>query len=396
VRTLLWRYAIGFFAVTIPMVVGLAALGALPSALSDVLVFPLRVYPTGNRTRYAFDVGSRLSRWRSAPLTMRTALRIVIYGVVTLPLVGLGAALAVGGLRLWRVARGHASPPSPFARRLLIAAALAAPFVPVALSKTRSDVCHIGFVLATTLLVLVALGCAPQPRARALSALRFGLRGLVALLLLGGATVWLHNATAKYERLPRSAIEPRVAQIWGADLLAALTDPGDRVFVAPLGGVHYLLSRRDNATSYNLLVSSAYSAAQWPLAAAEVVERKPRVIHTFGRGYFQRLVNERPQIAQLYTGSDLHYFLKGRAGPGLELPVNFSGRIDRREITLTLEGTTARVNGGEPKPMSLDGNVVSVFQGPQTWVGRLSPDGKRLAGRSLPDGLKFDLARQAN
>src|SRR5262249_44468945 len=156
-------------------------------------------------------------------------------------------------------------------------------------SRTRSDVCHIGFVLATTLLVLVALASGPLPHARVFRVARHGFAALVGLLLAASLTIWLNNARVSPPPLQRAAIDPHVAGIWQADVIAAMTDVNDRVYVAPLGGVQYLLARRDNVTAFNLLVDGPYSAGQWSIAAAQIVERKPRLIHA-SRPWFSLLV----------------------------------------------------------------------------------------------------------
>jgi hypothetical protein len=264
----------------------------------------------------------------------------------------------------------------------------------VLLSATRSDVCHIAFVLVGCTMVIV---CAAAGLLR--TRLKWAGAVLVAGLAVapaGGAIVYGHALMKR--PVPGTPIDEANRKELGISVLEARLSPGDRVVVAPYGGLQYLYTRHDNATSFCLLCDSDYCRAHWPIAARQILERLPPFM-VMTSSIFARLAAQEPALSSRYFGYDGNYLLD-RAEPGPALPPTWKWTLSRfdaagrsagsRSASFSVDGHLPRVLadlGGGPRRAAVYGRRFFLFEGDMTYVGTLEPGGAGVAGEVFDRGL---------
>lgn len=325
----------------------------------------------------------------------------------SVPFIALGAAgiIAVMLFGLWirkSIARGRWS--ATALARAAIPASLAATAIPVVISTTRSDVCHIGFIEGGCVLAVLGL-FAIRPPGRTLRRLVSTTRGVLSAGLvvsfLMAAVFYVHSLRAKPAGFIDLDVEGKVA--YGGDVIAARTQATDRLLVTRYGGWSYLYSRRDNATSYAFLIDDPYCEEQWPIAARQIVERRPLLL-LVADADFTKLKTLQPSIGTMYFGFSGNYMLDERgAGPPLDAPAVWDfvmadadghpGRGDRIIFTIRTDGGSARllagVEGcGYDVRASIHHDRVSIFDGGVTYVGVLAQQGGHIDGTRFGPGAE--------
>jgi hypothetical protein len=302
--------------------------------------------------------------------------------------------LAVVAVRSRR--RGAAAPQLAALARVALPAALAATCVPVVLERTRADICHIGFVEGGCLLAfssLLALRFA-QPVLRHVTR---ALQAAAAVALIFAVVVAAAFHTYSWHALPpgNRDLDQVGRADSGAEFVAARTRPDDKILVTPYGGWTYLYSRRDNATSYALLIEDTYCTLHWPAAARQIVERRPQLL-LVSDAHFGILVGHQPRIASLYFGSSGNYMLDDRgSGPPFAPDSRWSLTRYRQDgsaretfdIDLRPDGGSARLFAFLPARGALVRAAIhrdqfSLFDDGVSYIGQVSPDGRRLEGQT--------------
>ena len=271
---------------------------------------------------------------------------------------------------------------------------LAAAAVPVVLSKTRSDICHIGFIEGGCNLALLAV-FAVRPlgiwSARLAAVLRSAVALLFGTVLVAAVAFYAHALSI---RIPGGLDLDGVRRAASsADYIEAQTKPTDRIVVTPYGGWDYVYSRRDNATSFALLLDDPYSAPHWPVAARQILERRPRLL-LVPEAHFDLLCSQEPRIRSFYFGYSGNYLLDERGtGPAFPLPARWEllrqpdevGQAQPLVVELRSHQGQAQlfamVAGASQDILgAIHGDVFSLFDADRSFVGRLSPDGSRVEG----------------
>lgn len=389
-------FAVGVMLGSAGVFVWLARMGAVRAGLEAMLLFPFQHYrsPT-NVTTYGFDAPIYAGLWES-PRWLSASVQAMLLATEVVPIVALVVALPVMSWLLVLVARPHLRRgwPSDLVARVALPASLAATAVPVALNRTRSDICHLGFVeggcvIAT--LAVFALRSRPGPRGRALAVGRGILTAGLGATALMAAAFYANALRIKPPGYVDLDVEGRI--VFDGDLIAARTQPGDRIVVTGYGGWQYLYSRRDNATSFALLLDDSYSAEEWPVAARQIVANRPRLLLA-PEDDFKKLCGYEAAIAAMYFGYDGNYMLDERgAGPPFPLPAPwelegpgiFGTSAGSMQMTLREDGGSARLLAFIPARQAemravLHGDRLSVFEGSLSYVGTLSADGSRIRG----------------
>ncbi|HXK16650.1 MAG TPA: hypothetical protein VNG33_02505, partial [Polyangiaceae bacterium] len=309
-------------------------------------------------------------------------------------------AAGIGALALSKLVKNRAgAPPTSEAfQRLLVTCALAGAAFPVLINKTRSDLCHIGFVAPGCALLLLALIGQPlgaaQPGRRVLMTLQATAALGVAASLLVAAWFGWSNARAPYVRRALADIDRLARSDFRVDSDDELLLPTDLTVHLPPGyfpgGFSYLLSRRQSAISFSILEDDGqYFAEQWPVAAREVKSRRPRLMK-ITRADLQKLASYQPEISSMYFGYDGRYMLDERR-PGPEIPEKSSWTYQiaggesgtaslatsHGKLTVTLH--TPRGDAG-PVLGSIDADRVAILHEWQVYVGKLSPNGQTIDG----------------
>jgi hypothetical protein len=396
-RRVMKGYALGVAAPSAVILLWLASKGALRAGLHAIFVFPFTNYMEGNATEYGFDRPSYLTAWSIYDNTRVLAAHAISGATVHTPRIALCVAVVMAAVLLDRAFfRGYTGQPrrgegSGLLARAVLPASLVATAMPPFLGQGRSDLCHLGFIEGTCSLALVVLvadfGAIHATRAR--FALIFGQAllavGASCLLYLAGFFVWT-NANQKF---PREDLDS--ATRYNGDLIAARSQPTDRVYVLPAGGYSYLYAKRDMGIRFPVLDLSPYYDGHWPAAANDVVELRPRLL-LVGSDVFGELVKRRPEIAPMYFGYSGNYILdERRAGPALDAVTHWrlrdtqpNGVVQTEIVTLNRAGSAAHYTADFPGASSclaaLDEDRLSLFRGSTSYVGRLSADALRLTG----------------
>jgi hypothetical protein len=380
----------GFAAATLAMILWLLPQHAVADAFDAIIIFPLRYYHSSaaNTTKYGYDIPIYVQHWRDSGVWLSWVARIFLWGLALVPALAVTIGLVwIGASLFWRRSGWR---PAAMPRGALVAAALAAAAVPVLLNRTRSDVCHIGFIVVGCTVVVGALVSrawrAPSLARRA--AARVGLSLLVATPL---ASLVIYGQCLALR--PRKGIpaDQQGREAAYADLYAARLRPGERFVATPYGGWPYVYSHHDNATSFALLFEDPYCRGQWATAARQIVDSKPRFL-AMPASMFAILADKEPSLKSLYFGSDRNYLLD-RAEPGPALAstrwwltrLDLAGQpVDTRGVDLVVEGQLPRVRasfGGGPVRAVLYGDLFQMFEADTTYVGTLAPDGASMQGR---------------
>jgi hypothetical protein len=384
------RFWGGALVSTLAMVVWLLPYHAVVDAMRDVVFFPLRYYRSeANKTHYAYDIEDYVPQWTAIDRRLGWAVRACFYGMAALPALAVLIALAWIALSVLFPRRGWGVAALP--RGALAASAIAAPAVPVLVSRTRSDVCHIGFVAVGCTVVIAAL-VSSYWRARSPWRRFAGLLAFLALLVPPAGSLIIYGYGLRVRPRVGTPIDEQGRASCPADLYAARLRPDDRFVSTPYGGWSYTYSRRDNATSFALLYEDPYCEGQWPTAARQIVERKPAFL-AMSATLFDLLAAQEPALKTLYFGYDGNYLLD-RAEPGPALAStkwslirrDRQGReIDRRDLELTVEGQLPRVlgtfRGSGVLRAALYGDRFTLFDESVTYIGILAADGARIEGR---------------
>jgi len=391
-------YALGIIASTLAVVAWLLAMGAVSAGLQAMFVFPFKHYAGTNVTEYAFDASLYPERWMGTPWVYHSV-RLMVEATRFIPFLALGVALPVA---VWLVAlvvrpKLRRWPASALVRAGM-PASLAAAAVPVVLNKTRSDICHIGFIEGGCILAMLAV-FAVRPLGAWGARLARIVRWAVALSLCG----LLSAASAFYVHALRlrAPTAMDLDALWRtrtlADAIEARTRPEDRILVTPYGGEHYLYSRRQNATSFALLFEDPYCAGQWPVAARQVVENRPRLL-LIPQAHFDKLKSYQPSLGSMYFGYNYNFMLDERgSGPNFPLPARWEfvrENAARFEVRLELDQGNSKlladiVGGPQRIRAAIQGDLLSVFDDERSYVGRLSPDGSSVRGTQFgPRGQK--------
>lgn len=385
-------FSAGFAAVAGVLALYGLATRSLGAMLRAVFVFPFTKYGATNVTAYAEDMQIWIDRWSSAKPELALGAKVICHAVaLTLPLATL-AALLVAVVAIVRLLHESHAASADFCR-LVLTAALAATAVPVLVSKTRSDLCHIGFVAPGCALVIVATLAYPAYRARGFRAAQ----GVVALGVASVLTVagWFgaRNAFANFERRPFRQIDALTRGAFSVDSDDELLAPTDLTVHLPPGyypgGYAYLLSRRHSAIAFSILEDDGeYYADQWPEAANEIVARRPRLMK-ITRADLTKLASYRPEIAKMYFGFDGRYMLDDKRPSRIDGDSAWTYTLSNREagtITLKANGGQLRAvfrnNAGATGELagSIDGDRVAILHSQRVYVARLSADGTAMTG----------------
>lgn len=399
-------FGVGTLVGTGGVFIWLASMGAVGAGLRAMLVFPFAHYQAANDTTYAYDAPIYADLWRDSRWAHLTA-QTILKATQTVPIVAVAFGLVVAAGLIVLLARPHRrSLPTRWVgqgallARVALPASLAATAVPVVLSQTRSDICHIGFIeggCVVALLGVFALRPGPGIGGDVAFICQRVLKLSLGATLLMAVSFYVHTLRVKPPGFVDLDAEGLVA--FDGDLIAARTRPADRVFVTSYGGWEYLYSRRDNATSFALLIDDSYSSEQWPVAARQIVAHRPRLL-LVPESDFLKLVNEAPQIGVRYFGYSGNYMLDDRGeGPPFALPASWEftgdgivGRAPGRlHVTIRGERASSRLlawSGVRNTDMraAIHGDLVSMFDGDDSYVGTLSRDGTRIAGTRFRAG----------
>jgi hypothetical protein len=238
-------------------------------------------------------------------------------------------------------------------------------------------------------------------RRLALGARGLGALGVVVVTACVVTAGWFHLRcmTSGYERRPLLKMESMMRSDFGIDSDMELLRPDDYAVHLPAGyypgGFLYLMSRRLGATSFSILEHDGkYFEGQWPLAADEVVARRPRLMK-ITTADLTKLAGYRPEISNMYFGYDGRYMLNARRR-GPEFPdhtkwllkvdsadkINDSGSaiIEASGAILTITLVTPGAGSVGPLRGSLDGDALSILAGPRVYVGKVAADGVSIAG----------------
>ena len=393
------RYLTGACAVTLPLLSWLASQRALPQAMRAMFVFPFTSYISpSNETEYGEDQLWYVAHWRGDGEWPGHAAHVFTSAIVWLPRAGMLIALSIGGLLLYlaghRLVTGRGSRLAPNRAKLLqlvIPASVAGSFVPVAIGVTRSDLCHIGFVCQTSILVLALLASRWWWGSHhlltwfgtATRGLFVGGLGFVTLTALGFHVYLLQKPFEKVDLDGWFRVE------YNGHGIAARTRPDDRIVVQHSSGYHYLAAGRETSLPYVYLSDDAYSDRQWPAAARWIVKSPPRVMF-IDAGRLARLSSHQPIIQSLYFGYSGHYMLNDRRpGPPLCPDGDWSFRAERAvdEIPLRLHrhghasANYLAILGPSSLQAHVDEDRVAWFANKDTYVAKLAPDGRSMAGR---------------
>jgi hypothetical protein len=402
VRRQRWYWS-GFLAATTLSIAWLLPHGAVRDAVHATLVFPFKYYRSeANVTTYAYDAHGYLATWAARGRWVGWAARACVGGLLATPAVAVAVAL------LWisqRVVRGLRLSFTPLPTSVFTTCALAGPAIPVLLSRTRSDVCHIGFVVVSCVFVLALIVAratrSPRGLVRAASAL-----GVLALLVppLGGAGLY---AYAVHKRVgPGEPIDAHVRASLGLDLYEARLRPGETWVATPIGGWYYLGTRHDDATSFSLLYEDPYCRGQWAVAAKQIAERKPAFL-AMSETIFNLLAGSEPRLRELYFGSGGNYLID-RAEPGPPLVGTLwelsrispdGATVGTMPLVLTVDGHLPRLLGnlrGGALRAALYGRSFSLFDDTTTYLGTLSDDGRTIEGRVFLGGAEVGRFRAVN
>ena len=279
----------------------------------------------------------------------------------------------------------------------ILAASLAGLGVPVVLGITRNDICHLGFVQQMSVIALCVLW-APISK-ESLKKLRWKL-AFAAQLLIGGYVALVDYqswqflrtiaATAKTAAVRR--LEDDASAQYNCKSMRARTQPQDTVIIH-YGGMGYLTCQRDSAISYPHLFHAPYWEAQWPIAAWEIVKKKPRVMYISDRDFI-RLSTDQPIIRTMYFAAEggSYVLTEGRPGPPFSMGVwNYTitgpaGRIVRGRIEIEPNPQGAPryrsyFDGNTKAVMThVDGSMVQLFEGSSIYTLERDPTGTRLSG----------------
>jgi hypothetical protein len=395
-----WRkqawYWGGFAGATLIAGAWLVPYGAVGDALWATLIFPFKYYRSGaNTTTYGYDAREYLPHWDAESVWLGRMARTSLLGLLVVPVLATITALVWVARLLVRKVRGRW--PS-FPATTLGACALTAPAVPVLLSRTRSDVCHIGFVVSSSIFALAALiGVAARSRRRWRRAAA-ALGGLVlALPPIGGLSLYAYAAHKRPD--PGVPLDVHLRASLLLDYYEARLAPGETYVATPYGGWYHLGSGHDNPTSFSLLYEDPYCRGQWAIAGKQIADRQPAFLAMSGT-IFDLLAEREPRLRSLYFGFGGNYLLD-RAQPGPPLArkrwalsrIEADGSVsDTRPIDLTVDEHLPRLFGdfgGGPLRAALYGKRFFMFAEATTYMGTLSDDGGTIEGRMFSGGTEI-------
>lgn len=403
------------------MVLGwLVSMGALAAHVDAMWLFPFRHYmSSANIAAYAYDESVYPDRWVGDPWWVYWAVKTMMRATRLAPSLALAMAVPIGAAMVILFIRlvGRPMPrglPARTLARLALPAALAAPAVPVVLEKTRTDICHLGFIEGGCLLALLA-PFALSTRLRALRVAAASLKATIAaaLVALLVVAVGFQGHAIRITPPGKRDLDKLGRDDSGAELIALRVRPHERLFVTPYGGWSYLYSRRDNATSFAFLIDDPYSAAHWPIAARQIVERQPILLSVSDRD-LEILSGHEPRIKSLYFGYSGNYMLDIRGdGPPFSGGVRWSIQTfddqgaprSPMEIEILDDGGSARFKAVVLPARSavlraaLHDDRFSMFHDSASYVGQLAADGQRIEGKVFglsPMALRFTAVRLAN
>jgi hypothetical protein len=384
----------------------MAAHQVAATAIANIVLYPGRSYRASpfNRTTYAVDAGGFQGAWRAVGHLPELIIEAMVKTDVTLPRFGVGAAAAaMVGLMLLAVRRWRRGETGPAPAAAAAAAAAGAVCLPAALNLTRTDLCHLAFVAGGGLIAgasLLALGRATWGSTRPWRWLTSLISALLAVLVVAAGGLYAYAATRPYSR--REDIDAHGRALLNTDLAVARTRPTDEVYMASFEGWHYFYTGRGNPTPFFWLYEDPISADHWPIAAAAIREKKPRLLLMPSR-FFARLVRLQPELRSLYFGEENNFMLDDRRpGPALAAtrpwtvtatddraagrpPMGWhfvdGGRSSRLEVEISRPGPGPEPSAAVKVMGSIDGDIVCVFDGESTYVGTLASDGARIEGR---------------
>lgn len=403
---LLGQFAVGFSGLSGAICLYFAARGGLLAMLRAVFVFPFTNYVEKNKTEYAFDAADYLRLWSMRGKSEGAAVELMLDMTKTVPKAAIVIAVVVAVVVLERVAHRR------YTRRVkggriwevlapvALAASLGALAVPVWWGVTRNDVCHLGFIQQTSVIALAAAFWFPISDER-LAKLRWRFVWVaqvttgcaVAAVLLQVHAFADANAKIadKITELEKRDLDAYIGRQMKVKSVMARLRP-DELFVENYGGYTHLLSQRGDAISFPHLGNEAYYEGQFPIAAREIVTKRPRAILMSAEA-FNLFVRHEPSIQQLYVGFENNYFLAAvHPGPPLHLDVPFAlsvygpgGQV--RRATVKFErggGSTPYVAHISDRPQSVftyvDGDRVQIIDGNAVYVLELAADGNSMRG----------------
>jgi hypothetical protein len=396
-----WYWS-GFAAATLLAVAWLVPHGAVRAAIDGTLIFPFKYYgSSANVTTYGYDAQDYVGAWVERGRWLGWTVRTCLGGLLLAPALAVIAAVAwVGRLLVRRVGWSWTA----FEPGALGACALAAPAIPVLFSRTRSDVCHIGFVVGSCVFVLAAI-VAVMSRSRRLFVRVVGAVGFVVLTVAPAAGAALYGYGLHLRAAPGVPIDDRVRARVPLELYNARLETGDTFVATPYGGWHYLATHHDNATSFSLLYEDPYCRGQWEVAAKQIIERKPAFLAMSGT-IFELLAGKEPRLRELYFGYDGNYLLdRAKPGPALARKRWALSRIaddgsasSPVPIDLSTDDHLPRLFGdfgGGALRAALYGDRFFLFDAQTTYVGTLSGDGGSIEGRVFSGGTPVGRFRAA-
>lgn len=378
-----------------------AAQGAGTALVRSVFVFPFRYYMSPiNQIVYGADRQDYVDRWAKVGVLPGELVRIITAATVTLPWIALVVGGCAGGMLLGAALQAHRVPRRSPAEakdllRWTVPGALAAQMLPIIAGTTRSDLAHIGFVVPSAVVVTcMALGRLPAWwDGRTFPLLqRLGLAplGVVVVAALGFYGFHVREPFVKRD------LDVEAKRRLDVGYITALTREDDTIFSPRLGGYTYLLSGRDNATRYATLGFGEYYESQWPTAALEVREHRPKLLIA-NRRELDALVRFQPELRGRYVAVPGGYLLTEGAGPHPSLGKTFRiersnlpsrpvlGNVEFGRVTPNVPRLSARLTEvGRPPQQVLaicHGNRLAVFAGGRAFVGTLAGDGRSWKGQ---------------
>ena len=398
-----WRivldFAAGFGGVTALYALYLASRGALRAAIHAVLVFPFTSYGENNKTEYGFDGVRYVTAWLNAGEFEGGVVQRLVDMTMKVPKYGVVVSLLVALVLLDRVAyRRHTRRvkrrgiPWPVLSACVLVASLGALAVPVWGNFTRSDIAHIGAVQQMSVLALTVLWApiSKENLTRWRWRVVWGLQAIAGVYVLS-----ILYDTGKFHRANAAQVEPKsltaaIRAHYNCPILEARTRPDDSV-VVNYGGWAHLVCGRKSAISFPHLMAGPYWDEMWPVAAREIVARKPRVLMLTSND-FQRLTRHEPAIAALYIGMNGNYMLaEGRPGPPWT-PAEWR-YTSRGPAGTTVRGHVSFYAGVGAPPFTahfddreesaftyLDGATVQIFANGATYILERDETGRSMTG----------------
>jgi hypothetical protein len=380
--------------VALPVIVYLAAHGALDDALWDTVTFPTQYYYNGF-TKGRYPLAAVFEYWQrygacslpgaSAPVNgvyTASVASIPVLGVTGLVVTATAAVAAVRAVRRRRMFE----PRDRALAILCVAAALA--LVPNVLHWSISDNVHLGMATLVGLLPFAALAVR-GPRAW---------RWFASRLVIAIAAIAVFVSIDRWQRYTPLAKQFRdfdghVARTAGLRWLRDLSEPGDTVVNIPYGGWQYLTSGRHSGLSAAFVFNDdkLFPPRMWQRFVDDLRARQPALLHFGEKPLEARFFRMDPTLRERYFWNGL---LWERLDPAIAVTALAPAyRVTRGHragdvIRVTQDGqqlTAVRTREGAPDLKlvgSVRGDRVWLRGAGETYYGHRGADG-RLVGEGF-------------